>query len=72
MEPLEKLEIIVRGRQNQKKIERGRGKDKHNRLYILGLGHEIDMLSVVLCDIDSIRRNVPSMSDEIVQKMYGA
>ena len=71
MDLLEELEIIVRGVQNRKKIERDRGKDKHSSLYILGLDHEIDMLSVVLVKLQAIKKNHHSVSDAIVQRMYG-
>lgn len=72
MEPLDKLELIIKSLIEQRKKERKNGEGKHSNLYIEGLDHEIDMLRVVLCDIDAIRRNVPNMTDEKVQRMYGA
>lgn len=70
-EPLDKLEMIYRGMQKQKKIERDRGRDKHSNLYILGLDHEIDMLSVVLAELKAVKENHHSVRDEIMQKIYG-
>jgi hypothetical protein len=67
--------MIYRGMQNQKKEERGRCNDKSgyeaNSLYILGLEHGIDMLSVVLCELKAVRENHPAVRDEMVMKMYG-
>jgi hypothetical protein len=71
MGPLDKLELIIKHTIGQKKKERKNSEGKHSNLYILGLDHEIDMLRVIFCDIDGIKRNVPSMSDEMVLKMYG-
>lgn len=70
MDPLDKLEIIIEAEIKDKKAEREKGKDKHSSLYILGLDHEIDTLSWVWTKIDAIKRNAPSMSDEMVLKMY--
>jgi hypothetical protein len=72
MDPLDKLELIIKGTISQKKKERERGKDNHSSLYILGLDHDIDTLSWVWTEIESIRRNAPAVSDEIVLKMYAA
>jgi len=43
---------------------------KTSNLYIMELDHEINTLSWILTEIDGIKRNVPSMSDEMVMKMY--
>jgi hypothetical protein len=70
MEPMEKLEIIVEGTLMSKKRDRDISKDKTSNLYVLGLDHEINTLSWVLYQIDAIKRKHPSMSDEMVLKMY--
>jgi len=69
MEPLEKLELIIKYQIRRKKAEREKSKH-HSNLYILELDQEINTLSWILTEIDAIKRNVPSMSDEMVMKMY--
>jgi hypothetical protein len=72
MEPLDKLELIIKGAIKQKKAQRDRGMDKHSIQYIQGLGNEIDALSWVWTKIDAIKRNHPNVSDEMIMKMYGS
>ena len=66
MDPLDKLVLIIEGTISQKKKERERGKDKHGNLYIIGLDHEIDTLSLIRSYIGMIKRNAPSMADEMI------
>ena len=70
MEPLEKLEMIVKGTLAQKKKDYEMSRYKASNLYVLGLDHEISTLQSVLCEIDAIKRNAPTKSDEMVLKMY--
>lgn len=72
MDPLDKLELIIKGTIKQKKVDYERGKDKHSNLYLLGLQANIDTLSWVWAEIDAIKRNAPHVTDEIVLKMYGS
>ena len=69
MEPLEKLELIIKYQIRRKNAEREKSK-YHSNLYIMELDHEINTLSWILTEIDGIKRHVPSMSDEMVMKMY--
>lgn len=63
-------EFIPEGTITQKKKERDRGNDKHSNLYIVGLDHEIDALSLVKSYLRMIKRNAPLMADKVVTKMY--
>lgn len=55
---------------SQKKKAREQGKDKHSSLYIIGLDHEIDALTLMMSYTGMIKCNAPSMSDEMITKMY--
>lgn len=56
MDPLDKLELLVKDRIQERKSEFERGKGKHNPEYLLTLENEINALSWVSANIDSIRR----------------
>lgn len=71
MDPLDKLELIVKERIRERKAESQRGRGKHNPAYLQGLDSEIDALQWVWSKIDAIRRNAPAVSDEMIQRMYG-
>jgi hypothetical protein len=77
MDNFEKIELIVKGKLKERKaeLERARNKagDPHgsNPVYVEGLEHEVDMLSIIACEIDAIKRNHPAVMDEMVQKMHG-
>lgn len=68
MDPLDKLELIVKDKIKEK-TEFERGKGKHNPTYLQGLQDEIDALSWVWTEIDAIKRNGPSVTDEVMEKI---
>lgn len=70
MEPLEKLEMIIKWELAEKKRKLGNNQQASN-FYILGLEHEIKALDVVMISINAIKRNDHSVSDEMISKMYG-
>jgi hypothetical protein len=59
MDNFEKIELIVNGRLKEGKAELDRVKRKDpygaNTLYILGVEHEVNMLTRIALDIKSIR-----------------
>jgi hypothetical protein len=68
MEPLDKLKVVIQGmiKQRKKEIDRGKASGMHPAFpYVNGMEHEIAMLELVLCHIDAIKRNVPSLFDEM-------
>ena len=71
MEPLDKLEIIIKAEIKERKAELERSGERHSALYLEALHHEIDCLGWVWTKIDNIRRNVPAVSDEMIKRMYG-
>lgn len=71
MEPLDKLETILRYMLKKKEWSLEISKEHTSVFYITGLEHEITLLREVLGDINSIRRNSPDVTDEMVTKMYG-
>ena len=71
MAPLDKLQMIIEGNIRKRTADRAKSADKASSLCILELDEEITTLRQVLGEIEAIRRNVPRMSDEIVQKRYG-
>jgi len=71
MDPLDKLQIIIEGNIRKRTADRTKSELKASSLCILELDEEITTLRQVLGEIDAIKRNVPSMSDESVQKRYG-
>ena len=71
MDPLDKLEIIVKDRIRGAKAEFESGKGRHSPLYLDAPQHEIDTLSWVWTRINAIRQNAPSVSDETIERMYG-
>jgi len=72
MEPLDKLEMIIRYTLKEKEWSLETSKEHTSVFYITGLEHEISLLRVLLGDIESIRRKSPDVSDEMVLKMYGS
>jgi hypothetical protein len=71
MEPLEKLEMIIRGELANRKKERERANNRHGLIYVQTLDNQISMLDWVVAHIDMIKRNAFPVSDELVMKMYG-
>lgn len=69
MEPLEKLEIIVKLDLAEKKRKRESTNHSSN-LYVLGLDHEISMLEEIVFAINAIKLNHYSVSDEMISKMF--
>lgn len=77
MDPLDKIEMIILGmrKETKKKLDRSNGNkspNDDNPLYILGLQHDFDTLSLVWTKIDAVKRNHYSVRDEIVLRMYGS
>jgi hypothetical protein len=78
MDNFEKIELIVKGKLKERKakLERARNKTSDpygsSPLYVDGLQHDVDMLSIIACEIDAIKRNHPAVRDEMIQKMYGS
>ena len=78
MNDFEKIEQIVDGKLKERKkeeLERCR-KPKPipygaNPSYLLGLEREVIALAWIAGDIDAVKRNHTSVSDKMVQKMYG-
>lgn len=71
MEPLDKLQMIIEGNIRQRKTDRAKKMDKVSSLSILELDQEITTLRQVLGEIDAIKRNLTSVSDEMIEKRYG-
>jgi hypothetical protein len=78
MDNFEKIELIVNGKLKERKTELKRARNKtgdpygSNPVYVEGLEHEVDTLSIIACEIEAIKRNHPAVRDEMVQKMYGS
>ena len=75
MEPLEKLEMILRGmiQKNKQEIERAKNSGLHPAYpYPNGLEHEVVGLQKALARLHEIKQNAPSMDDDIVIKMYSS
>jgi len=73
MDPLDKLEFILKGmiQKNKNEIERAKNSGMHPAYpYLNGLEHEVVGLQKALARLHEIKRNAPSMSDEMVLKMY--
>jgi hypothetical protein len=76
MDNFEKIERIVKGKLKERKakleIAQNKAGDPYgsNPLYVDGLQHDVDMLSIIACEIDAIKRNHPAVRDEMVKKMY--
>ena len=74
---VEKIELIVNGKLKKRKRELERCKkpksDSYgaNPAYILGLAHEVIMLTWIAGEIDAIKLNHHSVRDEMVLKMHG-
>lgn len=74
----EKIDLIVNGmlKEAKAKLKRARRNEGDpcgdNPTFIQTLQDEVDTLSQIWCEIDTIKRNDPSVSDEMVQKMYGS
>jgi hypothetical protein len=71
VEPIEKLEIIIKHEIRKVKAERERGIDKHSPLYIQDLSTRIDTLSWVWTKANAIMGDAPSVTDEMIQRLYG-
>jgi hypothetical protein len=71
MDPLDKLEIIFKHeiKEKKKKFERGIGKSSD--LYLGGLRNEIDALSWALTIVWNVKRNSPTATDEMIERLYG-
>jgi hypothetical protein len=78
MDNFQKIELIVKGKLKERKVKLERARNKagdpygSNFVYIEGLQHDVDMLSIIICEIDAIKRNHPAVRDEMVKKMYGS
>ncbi|MEW6604479.1 MAG: hypothetical protein AB1351_07285 [Thermoproteota archaeon] len=55
MDNFEKIELIVKGKIKERKIELERSKEKHNQMYVLGLEHEVTALTRIALKIDAIK-----------------
>lgn len=74
MDPLDKLEIILESLIKDKKRELKQETDKGIQLssvYLYGIENQVDAFEKSLEFVRAIKRNSPSMSDEVVIKMYG-
>jgi hypothetical protein len=71
MEPLDKLETILRYTLKKREWSLEITKEHTSVFYITGLEHEITLLREILGDINSIKRNSPDVTDEMITKMYG-
>ena len=70
MRRLEKLEIIIKYHLAEKKRKRENSTHSSN-LYLLELDSEISMLQKIMSEIDAIKRNHHTVTDEMILKMYG-
>jgi hypothetical protein len=71
MDALEKLELVLSGEINKKKAALDIDRKSGSVVYTYGLENQINALEWALNQLQMIKRNAPSMSDEIVLKMYG-
>jgi hypothetical protein len=74
MDPLDKLEIILRGEiaKKQKEFDRARGSEiKPSSIFMHGIEHEKIGLERALWQLRAIKQNAPDVSDEVEQKLYG-
>jgi len=69
MDPIEKLEIILRHQLKRKKYTVSIGEGKHSVLVIEKLKGEIHSLEMVLIELDMLKQNAPSVSEPVVEKM---
>ena len=69
MEPIEKLDIILRYQLRKKKYTLSIGEGKHSVLVIENLKGEIHSLEMVLIELDMIMQNAPSVSEPVIEKM---
>ena len=70
MDRFEKLEIIVEGMIKDQKKEIERSKDIHNQAYIHDLTRELQGFQRIHGKILEIRNNGPSVSDEMIEKVW--
>ena len=74
MDSLDKLDLILSSLIAQKKrdIQIGQAKGMNaSSIYLNGIENQIKAYQESLVFVRQLKRNAPSMSDEIVQKMYG-
>jgi hypothetical protein len=74
MEPLEKLDLIFTGviAQKKREVQIGTAKGMNPGFaYLNGIENQITAYENALAFVRQIKRNVPSMADEVVLKMYG-
>lgn len=72
MDRFEKLELIVKAMMIQKEKEIDRAKNSRTLPYIEGLRHELIALHQVYAEILDIKNNGPSVSDEMIEKIWRA
>ena len=70
MDRFEKLEIIVEGMIKDQKKEIERGKDIHNQAYIHDLMRELQGFQRIHAKMQAIRENGPSVTDEMIEKVW--
>lgn len=69
MDPLDKLDIILRYQLKRKKYTLSIGEGKHSVLVIEKLKGEIHSLEMILIELDMIKRNTPSVAEPVIEKM---
>jgi hypothetical protein len=70
MEPLEKLDIIVKHEIKKTKAAQERSIGRHSPIYIQDLTTKIDTLGWVWTMINAVRGNMPSVADEMIKRLY--
>jgi hypothetical protein len=75
MDPLDKLDLILTSKIKRMKKDLHRSVNagiNPSYVYLNGVQMEIEGLETAITFLHEIKRNAPSMDDEIVLKMYGS